>query len=116
MARVAQAGHTDINTSYNRTLTKVVVPVRLQAAQDPEDFELGQAASKEMDKTLLETRISTSAAAGCIADKCAMWRWENTTASVPTTTEGASGLQARTFEQRTVRTHGYCGLAGAPAA
>lgn len=47
----------------------------------------------------------------CIAEQCAMWRWEHTTASVPTTTEGASGQQVRTFEQKTVRTHGYCGLA-----
>lgn len=47
----------------------------------------------------------------CIADKCAMWRWEHTTASVPTTTLGASGEPARTFETRTVRTNGYCGLA-----
>lgn len=49
------------------------------------------------------------APAACIADGCAMWRWERTTASVPTTTEGA-----RTFEQRVVKTHGYCGLAGTP--
>ena len=52
----------------------------------------------------------------CISDQCAMWRWEHTTASVPTTTLGASGEPARTFEIRTVRTHGYCGLAGSPAA
>lgn len=47
--------------------------------------------------------------ATCIADLCAMWRWEHTTKSVPTMTEGA-----RTFEQKVVKTHGYCGLAGAP--
>ena len=42
----------------------------------------------------------------CIADRCAMWRWEHTTASVPVVVN-----RARTFEQRVVRTHGYCGLA-----
>lgn len=47
----------------------------------------------------------------CLADHCAMWRWEHTTASVPTTTQGAGGEPARTFETRTVKTHGYCGLA-----
>lgn len=50
----------------------------------------------------------------CIAEQCAMWRWAHTTASVPTTTEGASGLRARVYEQKTVRTHGYCGIAGRP--
>lgn len=53
MARVAQAGHTDINVSYNRTITKLLVPVRLQAPQDPDDFDLGQEPSQQMDKTLL---------------------------------------------------------------
>lgn len=50
----------------------------------------------------------------CIADQCAMWRWEPTTESVPTVTEGASGMQARTYKQVTTRTHGYCGIAGHP--
>ena len=49
--------------------------------------------------------------ARCVADRCAMWRWEPRTASVPTTTLGAGGEPARTFKNRTVRTHGYCGLA-----
>lgn len=47
----------------------------------------------------------------CIADKCAMWRWERTTRSVRQTTVGAFGVDVPTYEQRTVRTHGYCGLA-----
>lgn len=47
----------------------------------------------------------------CIADQCAMWRWEHTTASVPVIVN-----RARTFEQRVVRTHGYCGLAPLGAA
>jgi len=59
-------------------------------------------------------RLRIPASCHCIADQCAMWRWEFTTASVPTTTEGASGMLARVFEQKTVRTHGYCGIAGRP--
>lgn len=50
----------------------------------------------------------------CIAGKCAMWRWVPTTESVPTVTLGASGQAARTFGVQTVRTHGYCGIAGRP--
>lgn len=116
MARVAQSGHTDIQAAYNRSLTKTPVRVRLVTPQDPENFQLGQEPEQVEEKMLLETRMSTSMAAGCIADQCAMWRWEHTTASVPTTTEGASGQPARVFEQRTVRTHGYCGLAPLGAA
>lgn len=114
MARVAQSGNTDIQAAYNRSLTKTAVPVRLTAPQDPKDFQLGQEPEQVQTKILLETRISTSMAAGCIADQCAMWRWVHTTASVPTTTEGATGMPARVFEQKTVRTHGYCGIAGRP--
>lgn len=50
----------------------------------------------------------------CIADRCAMWRWEPMTESVPTVTLGAGNQQARTFGMQTVRTHGYCGIAGRP--
>lgn len=46
----------------------------------------------------------------CIADGCAMWRWEHTTESVQGETQGA-----RTFAVRVVQTHGYCGLAGGVA-
>lgn len=56
-------------------------------------------------------RTTTPDAAVCIADRCAMWRWERTTRSVRQTTVGASGVDVPTYEQRTVRTHGYCGLA-----
>ena len=58
------------------------------------------------------TTYNRNASAMCIADRCAMWRWEHTTASVPTTTTGAGGDPARTFEIRTVRTHGFCGMGG----
>jgi len=51
----------------------------------------------------------------CIADRCMMWRWEHTTASVPVVKEGSGGSKYTTYEQRTVRTHGYCGLAPLPA-
>lgn len=102
MARVAQAGHTDINVSYNRTITKLLVPVRLQAPQDPDDFDLGQEPSQQMDKTLLETRVGLSNAARCIADKCAAWRWTPETVGNVTTTY-APGQRP-----------GYCGLAVRP--
>lgn len=46
----------------------------------------------------------------CIADRCAMWRWEHTTASVPVVKD-AGANKYTTYEVRTVRTHGYCGLA-----
>lgn len=45
-------------------------------------------------------------ASKCISDLCAMWRWEHTTKSVPV--PGENG--ATCYEQRVVRTHGYCGL------
>lgn len=48
----------------------------------------------------------------CMADRCAMWRWEHTTASVPVEHKSIDGVREyTTYEQRTVRTHGYCGLA-----
>ena len=47
----------------------------------------------------------------CVAEQCAMWRWEHTTKSVPV--PGENG--ATCYEQRVVRTHGYCGLSPLPA-
>ena len=47
----------------------------------------------------------------CVAEQCAMWRWERTTKSVPV--PGENG--ATCYEQRVVRAHGYCGLAPPPA-
>ena len=52
---------------------------------------------------------TTLTPARCVADQCTMWRWERTTESVQSETQGA-----RTFKQRVVQTHGYCGLAGTP--
>lgn len=50
----------------------------------------------------------------CIADDCAMWRWEHTTAMVAVVHDRDGGKPFTTYEQKTVRTHGYCGLAGNP--
>lgn len=50
----------------------------------------------------------------CIADQCAMWRWEHTTSSVPAEIEGATGALVRVFELRIERTHGFCGIAVRP--
>ena len=55
--------------------------------------------------------LRVPASCRCIADKCAMWRWEHTTASVPVVVN-----RATTYEQRVVRTHGSCGLAPLGAA
>lgn len=109
MARVAQIGAVETNATYNRALTKTHVPVKLADAS-PNAFELGEE-PKPVAATMLKVELQLSGAARCVATECAMWRWEHTTASVPTTTLGASGEPARTFETRTVRTHGYCGLA-----
>lgn len=46
----------------------------------------------------------------CIADRCAMWRWEKTTKSIPVV-RGETRMYV-TYEQRTMKTHGFCGLAG----
>lgn len=59
--------------------------------------------------------IRIPASCRCVADKCAMWRWEHTTVSAPVVRE-AGACKYTTYEQRTVRTHGYCGLAGNPSA
>jgi hypothetical protein len=109
MARVAQVGAAETTTTYNRVFIKTHVPIRLADAS-PEAFELGQQ-PEPISASMLKTDLQISGASRCIADQCAMWRWEHTTASVPTTTLGAGGEPARTFETRTVRTHGYCGLA-----
>jgi len=112
MSRVAQSGHSDVDTAYNRVLTKHVVPVRLKEVRSPEDFELGQDPEKAEVRTMLTTDQHTSSAARCVAEECAMWRWEHTTQSVPA--QGPNG--ATVYEQRATRTHGYCGLAGKPYA
>lgn len=109
MARVAQIGAAETNATYNRALVKTHVPVKLADAS-PGGFEMGEE-PKPITATMLKVDLQISGAARCIAAECGMWRWEPTTASVPTTTLGAGGDPAQTFEQRTVKTHGYCGLA-----
>ena len=92
MSRVAQAGHIDIPVAYNRSLTKSLRQMQSVAA-DPDTFQLGE---NPETKTVfvLETLGATSMAANCVAEKCAMWRWE----------VGAEATPAR----------GYCGIAGRP--
>jgi len=114
MARVAQAGHTDINVAYNRSLTKSHRLVRVAVVKNPDDFELGETPMPETGELMaLSTDWNTSLAANCLGDKCAMWRWVPTTESVPVETEGMSG-PARTWKTVPTQTHGYCGLAGRP--
>lgn len=81
--------------------------VRLAAADSNGAVAHGQAVINRLQVCAVGAMaVMTPDAAGCIADGCAMWRWEHTTASVPVVVN-----RARTFEQRVVRTHGYCGLA-----
>lgn len=72
---------------------------------------VGQSVFNRLD---LDGAATWPNSANCIGDMCAMWRWEHTTASVPTVVQGAGGQVARTYETKTVKTHGYCGLAGTP--
>lgn len=98
MSRVAQVGHTDTQASYNRTLTKDHVAVRVAAIQNPDEFDLGDTPQPDQRvEMLLRTHPAKSMAANCCANECAMWRWEN----------------SRTINGQLI---GYCGLAGAPAA
>jgi hypothetical protein len=103
MARVAQVGAAETSATYNRVIVKTHVPVRLADAS-PEGFELGDE-PKTMAASMLKVDLRISGAALCIAAECAMWRWEHTTASVPVQKDGFT-----TYEQKTVKTHGYCGL------
>jgi hypothetical protein len=104
MARVAQIGAVETNATYNRALIKSHVPIKLSDAS-PEAFELGQQ-PELVSATMLKTDLQISFASRCIAQECAMWRWEHTTASVPVENENG----ATTYKQKTVKTHGYCGL------
>lgn len=109
MARVAQIGAAETNATYNRALTKTHVPVKLADAS-PEGFELGEE-PKPITATMLKVDLQISGAARCISTECAMWRWDQRWESVPKKIEGAGGQPVNSFEQRPVKTHGYCGLA-----
>lgn len=86
MARVAQAGHTDVQASYNRVLNKTLTAFNLECPKLPENFELGDEQASEIKTvTVLESLPSVSSASACLGPKCAVWR-------------------------------GYCGLAGRPEA
>jgi hypothetical protein len=91
-----------------RVARREVAEINIKPGESYEQVIVGGCNSDSLGRT----RVPASCR--CIADKCAMWRWEHMTDSVPTVTEGPSGLKARTFETRVVRTHGYCGLAGKP--
>ena len=109
MVRVAQIGAVETSATYNRALTKTHVPVKL-ADTSPDSFELGKE-PEPIAATMLKVDLQISGASLCIADRCAMWRWDNRWESVPKTIEGAGGASVKTFENKPVRTHGYCGLA-----
>lgn len=92
MARVAQIGVVETGAAYNRALLKMHRTIKAsQGALDA--FELGQDKPKKpLEVTILEMQAEPSSAAGCMADKCACWRWT-----------------AHSGSER-----GYCGLAGRP--
>ena len=91
MARVAQIGAIETNTAYNRTVSKHhrIVTAAWGTA---DSFQLGEEAPQPKQVAILEVEPGLSAASYCLADKCAMWRWEDSRREV-----------------------GYCGLAGKPA-
>lgn len=91
MARVAQSGHTDVQGSYNRTLTKTHRAITVASVKSVEDFELGDEPVEPKQVLVLDIVIGGSQAARCISDQCAMWRW------------------AYAGKER-----GFCGLAGKP--
>lgn len=114
MARVAQTGNTDTGTAYNRTLDRQLRLVNVAVIQNPESFELGTAPMPEQGQIMaLDTDVGLSKAARCVADKCAMWRWQSRF-------EDVKPLRANGFPvmppppERLPSTHGYCGLAGRP--
>ncbi len=104
MARVGQAGHTDINVSYNRSLTKTHVPIKLNVVSGADEFELGQQAAEQRTEFVLSTVAATSLAARCLGSECMMWRWVDP--------EPANDGIDRTAEHQSRR--GFCGIAGWP--
>lgn len=72
-ARVAQVGAVETQASYNRSLSKLHVPVKVAQA-GPEDFELGVEPRTKV-ATMLTLEAHPSTAANCLGDKCAAWRW-----------------------------------------
>lgn len=100
MSRVAQAGHVDIQVAYNRSLAKSHRPMKSIVA-NPDTFKLGEDPETET-VFVLETRGATSMAANCVADKCAMWRWERNADTVLETEGDAAPVR------------GFCGIAGRP--
>lgn len=73
-ARVAQVGAVETQAAYNRSLSKLHVPVKVAQA-GPEDFELGVEPRSKI-ATMLTLEAHPSTAANCLGDKCAAWRWE----------------------------------------
>lgn len=117
MARVAQSGHTDIHTSYNRALTKEHKPMRSVRA-DPDTFQLGEE-PEETTVLVLTTTTNVSMAAHCIGDRCAMWRWaqaEETRVKMRSTPDPMKPGQTIEYPvlEPLKSNYGYCGLAGRP--
>jgi hypothetical protein len=106
MSRVAQAGNVDIPVAYNRSLNKQHKPMRSVRAE-AEDFKLGEA-PEEATVLVLTATPGVSMAANCLADKCAMWRWNE---AIALETEYRTAPVAPPWVKADT---GFCGLAGRP--
>lgn len=102
MARVAQIGETDTQATYNRTLSRQLMPMKVSVVQHPDNFELGEAPAPEQHTELvLKLFPAVSQSAMCLGDKCAMWRWD-------------AQYGPKEWGDELPDRKGYCGLAGRP--
>jgi len=101
MARVTQIGAVETNATYNRALVKTHIPIALRADEGGEGDAIAA--------TMLKVETQISAAARCIGDKCAMWRWGTFIAPPLDAVPGklVAGVNHRAD-------WGYCGIAGTP--
>lgn len=115
MARVAQIGAVETGTAYNRALLKMHRTIKASQGA-PDAFELGQdKPEKLLEVTILEMQAEPSSAAGCMADKCACWRWTPKEGERPEVVQEVNGFKrVITKHGPMTPTHGYCGLAGRP--
>jgi len=102
MARVAQVGETDTQATYNRTLSRQLMPMNVSVVQHPDNFELGEAPAPEQHTELvLKLFPAVSQSAMCLGDKCALWRWD-------------ASFGHEVFDGELTDRKGFCGLAGRP--
>lgn len=89
--------------------------VRLAACQPDGNVVSGQTV---MNRLQNGKNTACPDSAMCIADRCAMWRWEPKYDAAPPAPRHVRGVltpPAPAHGKRIESTHGYCGLAGRPA-